>query len=132
MDGIFGVGPAEMLIIVFVLLVIGGPQNTVKWARELGKMIRQLRLMWSKMMRELEKELGEEGREVMKSAQELSRNVNQLRQTTNPRHLASQATRFVENLAPELEKSSPTTKENTLPDETTKYAAWQPKEKTEG
>ena len=33
MDGIFGVGLAEMLIIGLALFVIGGPENTAKWAR---------------------------------------------------------------------------------------------------
>ena len=43
MDGIFGVGLAEMLIIGLALFVVGGPKNTAKWAREMGKMVRQVR-----------------------------------------------------------------------------------------
>ncbi|KAB2904465.1 MAG: hypothetical protein F9K27_08085 [Anaerolineae bacterium] len=139
MDGIFGVGPAEILIIVFVLMVIGGPRNTVKWAREAGKVIHQLRMMWSRMMNELEKELGDDGKEIMKTAQELTRGVNQLRSTANPRALASRTTRFIEELAAEPEKpqngakgaAPQTSAPSAADDETTKYAAWLPPEKKE-
>ena len=43
MDGIFGVGLAEMLIIGLVLFIIGGPENSAKWARELGRFVRLAR-----------------------------------------------------------------------------------------
>lgn len=135
MDGIFGIGPAEILIIVFVLLVVGGPRNTVKWAREAGKLIHQLRQMWSQMMRQLENEMGDEGKELMKTTRELTQGVNQIRGAANPTRLAAQATRYIEKIAEEPAKptqngaktdESPTPEER---DESTQYSAWLPKNK---
>lgn len=139
MDGIFGIGLAEILIIVFVMLVIGGPRNTVKWAREAGKMVRQLRQMWSQMMNELEKELGEDGKEIMKTTRELTRGVNEIRRVANPTRIAAQATRYIENMAEDLDKPKNGVKiaETTTPsasedkDDSAQYSAWLPPKKDE-
>jgi Sec-independent protein translocase protein TatA len=90
MDGIFGVGLAEMLIIGLALFVIGGPKNTAKWARELGKMVRQVRQAWADVMADLENELGPEGKELMDAARELG-------QGTRPTRLLGDTMRMVES-----------------------------------
>ena len=50
MDGIFGIGVAEMLIIALALFVIGGPENTAKWARR-RRVMRQVREAWPTLRR---------------------------------------------------------------------------------
>ncbi len=80
MDGIFGVGLAEMLIIGLVLFIIGGPENTARWARELGRFVRRAREEWAKVVRELEGELGQEGREAFDALRELGQEVREVRQ----------------------------------------------------
>lgn len=85
MDGIFGVGVAEVLIIGLVLFVIGGPENTAKWARELGRWVRKGREMWAEVMAQLENELGEDGKEIVDAAREVGQEVRGLRSATSPR-----------------------------------------------
>ena len=97
MDGIFGIGIPEMIIIVLAILIVGGPRNAVKWSGELGRMLRKVRVMWGQMMADLEKDLGPEGKELMSATRDLSRNVQELRTAANPRKLAAQATRLVED-----------------------------------
>jgi len=42
MDGIFGVGPLELLLIIVIMLVVLGPKEMVVTARKVGKFIRDL------------------------------------------------------------------------------------------
>lgn len=96
MDGIFGVGLSELIIIALVVLIIGGPRNAVKWSRELGRMMRKVGLMYQQMMREIEKDLGADAKELIDTTRELTRSVNQLRSTTDPRTLTRQAAKLLD------------------------------------
>ncbi|MFP4323632.1 MAG: hypothetical protein ACLFTK_14360 [Anaerolineales bacterium] len=91
MDGILGVGFAEIIIIVLVILIIGGPQNAVKWSRDLGRLLRQGRDLFAKLMREFDKEMGDEGRQIMKATREFGQSINEVRQQSNPRRLLGEA-----------------------------------------
>lgn len=97
MDGIFGVGLAEMLIIGLALFVIGGPNNTVKWARELGKMVRQVRQAWAQMVADLETDLGPEGKELMDAARELGKGAREVSSMRQPTRLVGDTMRMVES-----------------------------------
>jgi Sec-independent protein translocase protein TatA len=142
MDGIFGVGLAEMLIIGLALFVVGGPKNTAKWARELGKMVRQVRQAWADVMADLENELGPEGKELMDAARELGQGTREVTSMGRPTRLLGETMKMVEtsldveaNLA---ESAAPTEKPpaaQPAPDSAPsangnhngkKYAAWLP------
>ncbi len=97
MDGIFGVGLAEMLIIGLALFVIGGPKNTAKWAREMGKMVRQVRQAWAQVMADLETELGPEGKELMDAARELGKGTREVASMGRPTRLIGETMRMVES-----------------------------------
>jgi Sec-independent protein translocase protein TatA len=97
MDGIFGVGLPEMLIIALVLFVVGGPKNSAKWARELGRMVRQVRLAWAEMMADLEKEMGPEGKELMDAARELGQGAREVTSMGRPSRLIGDTMRMVES-----------------------------------
>jgi Sec-independent protein translocase protein TatA len=134
-DGIFGVGVAEVLIIGLVLFVIGGPENTAKWARQLGRTVRQVRQAWSKMITEFEQDLGPEGKELLDLTRELNQNVSELRNPVGPRRLLSEASRAVESAVAEVEEDMPSKQsaeiqsngEEPEPD-AKKYQAWLPPE----
>jgi sec-independent protein translocase protein TatB len=96
MDGIFGVGLPEMLIIALVMFVIGGPENTAKWAREAGRIVRKVRKMWDDMMAEVEQELGPDGKEIMDATRELGRSARELRSVSSPTRLMSETARLLD------------------------------------
>lgn len=135
MDGIFGVGLAEVIIIGLVLFIIGGPENTAKWARELGRMTRKARQAWADMMSEFEKDLGPEGKEILDATRELSQNVNDLRRMSSPRGMVTDSARLVNKTLSEVEKSvtiepvsdKPAAPESSSdPSEEKVYPAWLP------
>ncbi|GAB4409832.1 MAG: hypothetical protein Kow00106_03500 [Anaerolineae bacterium] len=137
MDGIFGIGVAEMLIIALVLFIIGGPTNTAKWARELGRFMRQARQAWAQTLAELEREMGPEGKELLDAARELGQGAREVTRMNPTRHLVADTLRMVEE-ATDLREDRPTpgvnapsasaTPAETKPTEPT-YPAWLPPDK---
>ncbi|HVO68655.1 MAG TPA: hypothetical protein VMT24_01335 [Aggregatilineaceae bacterium] len=139
MDGIFGVGVGELLIVVLVLFVVGGPKNTAKWARELGRLVRQVRMAWAQVMADMERELGPEGKELFDTARELGQGVRDVATASPAKQLVSGTIRVVESSAnapddattPDVNK--PTTAAgsgngNVPSDGKAKYRAWLPPE----
>jgi Sec-independent protein translocase protein TatA len=84
MDGIFGIGVPEMMIILLVLFIVGGPKNSAKWAREAGRMVRKARNMWQTVMAEVESELGPDGKELVDATRELGDSLREIKGVTNP------------------------------------------------
>ena len=97
MDGIFGVGLAEILIVGLALFVVGGPKNTAKWARDLGRMVRKAREAWAQVMAEMEAELGPEGKEIMDAARELGKGAREVAVMSPTKRLAGETLRLVES-----------------------------------
>ncbi len=85
MDGIFGVGLAEVILIGLVLFIVGGPENTAKWARELGRWVRMGREALSDALAQLEKEMGDDGKEIVDAAREVGQEFREVRQMTSAR-----------------------------------------------
>lgn len=97
MDGIFGVGVAEVIIVVLAMFVIGGPENTAKWAREAGRWVRKARQAWGQMVAEMENELGPEGKELMDVTRELGKGARDMRNMSSTRRLMGETMRMVED-----------------------------------
>jgi Sec-independent protein translocase protein TatA len=142
MDGIFGVGVGELLIVMLVLFVVGGPKNTAKWARELGGLVRQVRLAWAQVMADMEKELGPEGKELMDTARELGQGVRDVATASPAKQLVSGTMRMVASstktpddaTTPDL--NTPTTPAgsgngNDPSEGDAKYRAWLPPENSD-
>jgi len=139
MDGIFGIGVSELLIVMLVLFVVGGPKNTAKWARELGRLVRQARMAWAQVMADMEKELGPEGKEILDTARELGQGAREIATASPTKRLMNETMRMVEtsvNLsdeatAPEEKKpASPagSSSGNGSSEGDAKYRAWLPPE----
>lgn len=84
MDGIFGVGLAEIVLVGLVLFIIGGPKNTLVWARELGRWVRRVREEYSRVLASFEQELGSEGKEVLDAVRGIGQEVQDLRGIGSP------------------------------------------------
>ncbi len=58
---ILGVGPAELVIVLVLLLVVAGPKRMVQWAYIAGRYMAQLRAMWQETAQMLQQELEQAG-----------------------------------------------------------------------
>lgn len=61
---IFGVGGAEFILIVLIMLVVAGPQRMIRWAYIMGQWVGKFRIIWAQMVDGIEKEMRESGMDV--------------------------------------------------------------------
>ncbi len=152
MDGIFGVGLAEMLVVALALFIIGGPKNTAKWARELGRYVRMAREAWHQVLADMEGELGPEGKELMDVARELGQGARDVTRMNPTRQLMNETLHMVDKPldtppaskpappanAPAATGSAPAASTATAPSgngsgtpsDDTRYQAWTPPDNT--
>jgi sec-independent protein translocase protein TatB len=57
MDGIFGIGGNELLVVLLLAAIVLGPERLVRSAREIGKFIRNVKNYFSALTDELKSEL---------------------------------------------------------------------------
>lgn len=105
MNGVFGVGLAEIFLVLIVLFVVGGPENTARWAREVGRWIGKVRRAWQQLVAEIEADLGDDGKELLDAARELNRGVNEVRTMHPTRRLVASTLREVEGVGAEVAQS---------------------------
>lgn len=82
MEGIFGVGIAEVLLIGLVLFIIGGPENTVKWAGQLGRWVRKLREEFRKVWHEIEGDMDDETKEFVREMRSAADDMRSVRRSS--------------------------------------------------
>ena len=61
---IFGVGGAELVAILIIMLVVAGPKRMIQWAYVLGQYTAKARAMWAETMTYVQKELNESGVDI--------------------------------------------------------------------
>ncbi len=61
---IFGIGGAELVLILIIMLVVAGPKRMIQWAYMLGKYVAVLQRMWSQAAATLQREFDEAGVDV--------------------------------------------------------------------
>ncbi|MBZ0284225.1 MAG: hypothetical protein K8L97_26030 [Anaerolineae bacterium] len=61
---ILGIGGAELIAILIVMLVVAGPKRMIQWAYVLGTYMAKLRAMWAEVMSAVQQELKESGVDV--------------------------------------------------------------------
>jgi Sec-independent protein translocase protein TatA len=59
-----GIGPAEILVVFVIMLVVAGPKRMIQWAYHLGRYTSQIRAMFQEAMDAFNKELNEAGLDV--------------------------------------------------------------------
>ncbi len=122
---IFGIGTAELLIVVLIMMVVAGPKRSVAWARQAGVYMRQLRLYWQKMMSDLRDELGEDGETFIQLADDLNRTARDVRQATSKQNIALQTAALLE--ATDITEDSPDANNENGSSEAnseSRYSAW--------
>jgi Sec-independent protein translocase protein TatA len=83
---IFGVGGAELVAILIIMLIVAGPKRMIQWAYVLGQYVAKFRSMWSDVMDGVQKELDAAGMDVqfpktMPTRAEFNKGINTF---TNP------------------------------------------------
>jgi sec-independent protein translocase protein TatB len=68
---IFGIGPAELILILVIAFVVLGPDRLPAAARTLGQWVRQLRKLTNELSGQLGPELNEAKQELQATQQEL-------------------------------------------------------------
>lgn len=134
MDGILGVGVPEFLLIILIIFVVGGPTNTLKWARELGRWTRKGRQLWGQLMADLEKEMGPEGKEALDAAREIGQEVRQITAVASPRRAVGNVIQIGDVLTgdtPDTPPASPAAPAPPAASNGKNYPAWQPPQDTE-
>lgn len=61
---IFGIGTAELIAILIIMLIVAGPKRMIHWAYILGQYTARLRRMWAETMTLVQKEFEAAGVEV--------------------------------------------------------------------
>ena len=61
---ILGVGGAEFLAILIIMLVVAGPKRMIHWAYILGQYTAKARTMWAETMAYVQKEFDEAGVDI--------------------------------------------------------------------
>lgn len=61
---ILGIGGAELVAILIIMLVVAGPKRMIQWAYILGKYTAKVRAMWTESMAYLQKEFDAAGLDV--------------------------------------------------------------------
>ncbi|MCD4685819.1 MAG: hypothetical protein K8S97_07775 [Anaerolineae bacterium] len=133
MDGIFGVGIMEMILVVLVLFIVGGPENTVKWAGQLGRWIGAIRAELRKIWYEIEADMDDETKEFVREVRTAANDVRSVQQTS--RNMVRESLQLIEGADAKSSQSATT---NTTPDTSAQgdadgpgkkqYPAWLPPE----
>jgi len=71
---LFGIGPMELVFILIIALVVLGPERLPQVAREMAKLMAQIREIYTELMGTLSKEFGD-----MEELKEIQRDLNSLR-----------------------------------------------------
>lgn len=61
---ILGIGGAELVAILIIMLIVAGPKRMIQWAYVLGQYTAKARAMWAETMNYVQKELNEAGMDV--------------------------------------------------------------------
>ena len=61
---IFGIGGAELVAILIIMLVVAGPKRMVQWAYVLGQYVSKARAMWDGVMAGVQKEIDDAGLDI--------------------------------------------------------------------
>lgn len=78
---IFGIGGAELIVILLIMLIIAGPKRMATWAVIMGRYVGKLRVMWSEVVDVVQKEIDEAGVDVklpkdLPTRQNISKMIN--------------------------------------------------------
>ena len=87
MNGIFGVGPLEVVVVLILVLLVFGPERLPELTRNLGRMIRQLRETYLQFVTEFRDELAPIATEIDAATRDLRQDLYAIREAADIRGL---------------------------------------------
>jgi Sec-independent protein translocase protein TatA len=61
---LFGIGTAELIAILIIMLVVAGPKRMIRWAYILGQYTAKIRRLWAETMAVVQKEFDAAGMDI--------------------------------------------------------------------
>lgn len=61
---IFGIGGAELILILLIMLIVAGPKRMIRWAYVLGVYVGKLRVVWAQMVDVMQNEVNQAGLDI--------------------------------------------------------------------
>lgn len=128
------IGPLELLLILFLLLLVFGPHKLPEIAAQLGKGYRKLKAATSEMTREMQRELDEVKKEtgtaslaseVAQPFKEAASEINAVTKDVRAANPAPDLNKAMAQVAAEIKGSGSTPK--TAPNRTTETSAGNPR-----
>lgn len=120
MNGIFGVGPLEVVVVLILVLLVFGPERLPELTRNLGSMIRRLRETYLQFVTEFRDELAPIATEIDAATRDLRQDLYAIREAADIRGLIPTIT------ADELNPMKPLPPGTTTPPATTALPPAQP------
>lgn len=90
---IFGIGGAELVLILLIMLIVAGPKRMLRWAYVIGTWVGKFRVMWEQVVDVMQKEVDAAGLDV-----------DIPRELPTRRNLSRAAEQFVKPYSDELQK----------------------------
>ena len=87
MNGIFGVGPLEVVVVLILVLLVFGPERLPELTRNLGSMIRRLRETYLQFVTEFRDELAPIATEIDAATRDLRQDLYAIREAADIRGL---------------------------------------------
>jgi Sec-independent protein translocase protein TatA len=129
-----GVGPAEIIVIIVLMLVVAGPKRMIQWAYHAGRYTAMMRQMFQETMSQITREFEDSGIDVRKDLPQLRSKFDIVGEASRVINADLKGEPTSTATPPgEIANSSPTTQSSTsssMPDakddENPRYDAWTP------
>jgi Sec-independent protein translocase protein TatA len=122
---ILGVGPAELVLIFIIMLMVAGPKRMIRWSYLIGRYLTQFRSMFQDAWVAVQREIQAEAGDALKDLPKLPTSTK-----FNPMNELRNAIQKEINPVPTVEKTTTNKANGTEPDdqsddeESSKYGAW--------
>jgi|GEM_PF-1450248 len=115
MNGIFGVGPLEVVVVLILVLLVFGPERLPELTRNLGSMIRRLRETYLQFVTEFRDELVPIATEIDAATRDLRQDLYAIREAADIRGLIPSITADALNPMKQVPASTPPAAPATAP-----------------
>lgn len=102
MDGILGIGLAELVLISLITILVAGPKTTLRWAYQAGQYVKQFQNWWQEVTADLRKEVNQELSVLEETKQEIKADLAEVETTADPNTLLAETTEDINNTLQEI------------------------------